>query len=321
MLSELSGLRTGLAPRRSSVGSVLALPVADAVAMLVCFAAGRADQLLVRERDRGAGADPGGAGRGLPGDVPPFRPLHAAAAAVAGVRRHCRDRRRWRCCSTWRCSICSRSISRGLWVLTSWALVVPAVPLVRRLVKQVALELGHWLQPTVIVGTGPNAREIAAAYDARNNHLGYQVQAFLDLAAGGGGGQPLRVGGRDIPVLPLDARSQRAAGLARPAARGGGARARRDAGPRGADREPVLLPRRHRRDLALEGAADQQHPGQPLLLARHPVLAHPQQPGAALAAAGQARLRPAGGLGAAAVPRAAAGPGRGARSSWSTAAG
>ena len=70
-----------------------------------------------------------------------------------------------------------------LWVLTSWALVVPAVPLARLLVKQVALELGHWLQPTVIVGTGPNAREIAAAYDARNNHLGYQVQAFLDPAA------------------------------------------------------------------------------------------------------------------------------------------
>ena len=40
MLSELSGLRTGLAPRRSSVGSVLALPVADAVAMLGCFGLG-----------------------------------------------------------------------------------------------------------------------------------------------------------------------------------------------------------------------------------------------------------------------------------------
>ena len=86
------GLRAGLAPRRSSVGSLLALPVADAVTMLVCFAAGRAGQLLLRERDRGADADPGAAGDGLPGDVPAFRPLHAAAAAVAGVRRHRRDR-------------------------------------------------------------------------------------------------------------------------------------------------------------------------------------------------------------------------------------
>ncbi len=93
-----------------------------------------------------------------------------------------------------------------LWVLTSWALVVPAVPLVRLLVKKVALELGHWLQPTVIVGIGPNAREIAAAYDARNNHLGYQVQAFLDPCGAGGGGLDqaagerwLQVGGRDDP--------------------------------------------------------------------------------------------------------------------------
>ena len=101
-----------------------------------------------------------------------------------------------------------------LWVLTSWALVVPAVPLARLLVKKVALELGHWLQPTVIVGVGPNALEIAAAYDARNNHLGYQVQAFLDPCGAGeaapgadqaAGERWLQVGGRAIPVLALDA--------------------------------------------------------------------------------------------------------------------
>ena len=88
-----------------------------------------------------------------------------------------------------------------LWVLTSWALVVPAVPLARLLVKKVALELGHWLQPTVIVGIGPNAREIAAAYDARNNHLGYQVQAFLDpwRRRRRTGERWLQVGGRDDP--------------------------------------------------------------------------------------------------------------------------
>ena len=92
-----------------------------------------------------------------------------------------------------------------LWVLSSWALVVPAVPLARLLVKKVALELGHWLQPTVIVGVGPNAHEIAAAYDARNNHLGYQVQAFLDPGAEAEAGERwLQVGGRAIPVLALD---------------------------------------------------------------------------------------------------------------------
>ena len=40
MASELVALGAGSAPRRSAVGSLLALPVADAVAMLVCFAAG-----------------------------------------------------------------------------------------------------------------------------------------------------------------------------------------------------------------------------------------------------------------------------------------
>ena len=68
--------------------------------------------------------------------------------------------------------------------------------------KQVALELGGWLQPTVIIGTGPNAREIAGAYDGRSNHLGYQVQAFLDPAPGAPE-RTVRVGERDIPVVPL----------------------------------------------------------------------------------------------------------------------
>jgi undecaprenyl-phosphate galactose phosphotransferase len=122
-----------------------------------------------------------------------------------------------------------------LWVLTSWALVVPAVPLARHVAKRAARGLGGWLRPTVIVGTGPNAREIAAAYDARRDHLGFQVQAFLDpglgpgpepgpggpadaAAAGGGGGGPsLRVGGRDVPVWPLDPRARELPGwLGRP---------------------------------------------------------------------------------------------------------
>ena len=157
--------------------------------------------------------------------------------------------RRWRCCSIWRCSICSKVNFSRVWVLTSWALVVPAVPLVRRLVKQAALELGHWLQPTVIVGTGPNAREIAAAYDARNNHLGYQVQAFLDLAPEAVEGS-LRVGGRDIPVLPLDARSKELPGWLGQPHVVVALELDEMLGPRGADREPVVLPRRHRRDLA-----------------------------------------------------------------------
>ena len=206
MLSELSGLRTDLAPRRSSVGSVLALPVADAVAMLACFALGGLVNFSFAK-------------------VTEERTL-ILAVLTAGCLvmfhhfgHYTRRRQLWQEFGDI-AGIASVALLFDLallyllkvnfsraWVLSSWALVVPAVPLARRLVKQAALELGHWLQPTVIVGTGPNAREIAAAYDARNNHLGYQVQAFLDLAQGAVEGS-LRVGGRDIPVLPLDAQSK-----------------------------------------------------------------------------------------------------------------
>ena len=210
MSTELAALRSGLAPRRSAVGSLLALPVADVAAMLACFVAGGllnfSFQNVTEERTL-------------------ILALLTAGSLVVFQHfgHYSRRRQLWQELG----DIAMRgggallfdlallyllkvNFSR-LWVLTSWALVVPAVPLARLLVKKVALELGRWLQPTVIVGVGPNAREIAAAYDARNNHLGYQVQAFLDPARGGraatdqaAGERWLRVGGREIPVLPLD---------------------------------------------------------------------------------------------------------------------
>ncbi len=195
-----------LAPRRSSFGSVLALPVADGVTLLVCFLLGG---LVNFSFD----------------NVTEERTLILAVLGTGCLvmfhhfGHYTRRRQLWQEFGDI-AGIASVALLFDLallyllkvnfsrvWVLSSWALLVPAVPLVRRLVKQAALELGHWLQPTVIVGTGPNAREIAAAYDARNNHLGYQVQAFLDLAPEAVEGS-LRVGGRDIPVLPLDARSK-----------------------------------------------------------------------------------------------------------------
>jgi undecaprenyl-phosphate galactose phosphotransferase len=198
--------RTGSAPRRSAVASVLVLPVADVLAMVLCFLLGGLVNFSFDNvtEERGLILALLGAGCLVMwhhfGHYTRRRQLWqefgdiAVVALVALV------------CDLALLYLLKVNFSR-LWVLTSWALVVPAVPLGRRLAKQVALELGHWLQPTVIVGAGPNAREIAAAYDARNNHLGYQVQAFLDP-------DPeavercLRVGGRDIPVLPLDARAK-----------------------------------------------------------------------------------------------------------------
>ena len=94
-----------------------------------------------------------------------------------------------------------------LWVLTSWALVVPAIPLGRRLVKRVCLELGGWQQPTVVLGTRGAARDIAEAY-ARDLHLGYEVMVFLDPTVDAVA-REITVGGRRIPVLPVDTRDSR----------------------------------------------------------------------------------------------------------------
>jgi undecaprenyl-phosphate galactose phosphotransferase len=202
MSLEVVSARSGLASRRSSVGSLLALPVADALTMLACFALGGLVNLSYR-------------------NVTEERTLILGLLVAASLvlfqhfGHYSRRRQLWQefgdIASVAAVALLfdlallyllKVNFSR-LWVLTSWVLVVPAVPLVRRLVKHVALELGGWLQPTVILGTGPNAREIAAAYDARNNHLGYQVQAFLDPAPGAPE-RTLGVAGRGIPVIPLD---------------------------------------------------------------------------------------------------------------------
>ncbi len=94
-----------------------------------------------------------------------------------------------------------------LWVLTSWVLVVPAVPLARRAVKMVCIELGTWQQPTVIIGTRGSARDIAEAY-GRDLHLGYEVMAFLDPSPDAAA-QEIVIDARRIPVLPLDTRNPR----------------------------------------------------------------------------------------------------------------
>ena len=144
------------------------------------------------------------------------------------------------------------------WVLSSWGLVAVALPFVRTGAKHVSSRLGNWRQPTVIVGTGPNAIEAAMAFaydfaagagqpsglrDRRlHRHLGPQRRA----------GQPVlrRQGsaGRDHRC-----RGQGPAGLARPAACRGGPRARGDGAARGLHREPVAALRRHRHRHALRG--------------------------------------------------------------------
>jgi undecaprenyl-phosphate galactose phosphotransferase len=211
-----AALAAGRRPRRrAALGAAALLPVADGLAMLACFALGGLVNLSYRnvteERTLILG-------------------LLAAAALVLFHHFGHYDRRR----QPWQELGDVAAVAAGallfdlallyllkvdfsrLWVLTSWALVVPAVPLARRLVKRVARELGGWLRPTVILGTGPNAREIAAAYAGvatgpggpgsgagAEHHLGYQVQAFLDPAPGAQE-RTLAVAGRAVPVVPLD---------------------------------------------------------------------------------------------------------------------
>jgi undecaprenyl-phosphate galactose phosphotransferase len=200
---SLETLRPGAGvARRRALGSVLALPVADGLTMLACFGLGGLVNLSFQ-------------------NVTEERSLILALLTAACLvlfhhfGHYSRRRQLWQefgdvlgvasvalLFDLALLYLLKVEFSR-LWVLTSWALVVPAIPCVRRLVKHVALELGGWLQPTVILGTGPNALEIAAAYDARNNHLGYQVQAFLDPAPGAKE-RALSVAGRALPVVPLD---------------------------------------------------------------------------------------------------------------------
>ena len=83
-----------------------------------------------------------------------------------------------------------------LWVLTSWALVVPAVPLARLLVKKVALELGHWLQPTVIVGVGPERARDRRRLRRAQQPSGLPGAGVPRSRRRGGGGRALAAGRR-----------------------------------------------------------------------------------------------------------------------------
>jgi undecaprenyl-phosphate galactose phosphotransferase len=211
----------GQAPLRRSVAGVeLALPVADGLALGLCFALGGLVNLSFGN---------------LTGERGLILALLAAGALAAfhHFGHYARRRQAWQelgdiaavagvalVLDLALLYLLKVNFSR-LWVLTSWALVVPALPLARGLAKRAALGLGGWLRPTVVVGAGASAREIAAAYDARRGHLGYQVQAFLDPSGGGGpdapAGRAIRVGGREVPVLPLDPRAKELPGwLGRP---------------------------------------------------------------------------------------------------------
>jgi undecaprenyl-phosphate galactose phosphotransferase len=206
MLPDLAGTRGAVAARRSSAGSMLALPIADALTMLLCFVLGGLINFSYR-------------------NFTEERTLILVLLTVACLvvfqhfGHYSRRRQLWQeigdialvaavafLFDAALLYLLKVNFSR-LWVLASWAMIVPAVPLVRRTVKHVALELGSWKQATAIIGTGPNAREIAEAY-ARDIHLGYEVLAFLDPSAAPDEERAVTVGNRRIPVVPIDPNSK-----------------------------------------------------------------------------------------------------------------
>lgn len=94
-----------------------------------------------------------------------------------------------------------------VWVVTSWTLILVAVPTVRWLAKRISLSLGAWTQPTVVIGTGPNAIDAAEAF-ARDNHLGYEILTFLDPSGKAAGATRVEFGGRAVPIEPIDPKSR-----------------------------------------------------------------------------------------------------------------
>jgi undecaprenyl-phosphate galactose phosphotransferase len=93
------------------------------------------------------------------------------------------------------------NFSRAWWA-TSWTLVALALPLARIATKRLLMAQGAWLRPTVVLGTGPNAIDAAAALGSEPL-LGFEVIAFIRPPhAAEGDLHYIEVEGRRLPVLP-----------------------------------------------------------------------------------------------------------------------
>ncbi len=97
-----------------------------------------------------------------------------------------------------------------IWLLGTWAVAILLIPLSRYLIKRVLKGQGLWSRPTVIIGTGKNAQDTAAALDHEVG-LGYNVSVFLvpptawTRKEGDGESFPqgITVNGRRVPVRRL----------------------------------------------------------------------------------------------------------------------
>jgi Undecaprenyl-phosphate galactose phosphotransferase WbaP len=97
-----------------------------------------------------------------------------------------------------------------VWLMGTWGMAIVLIPLSRYLIKSVLMDMGWWARPTVIIGTGQNARDTAEAIDGEPA-LGFRVEAFLvpppAWGRGGGGSgagvSSIAIRGRSVPVRRL----------------------------------------------------------------------------------------------------------------------
>jgi Undecaprenyl-phosphate galactose phosphotransferase WbaP len=88
------------------------------------------------------------------------------------------------------------------WFITAWLLAFVLVPLTRAAVKLVLIRTRLWQRPTVILGSGLNAREAAAALGSEPL-MGLEMIAFLAPPDENSPEPTFEVKGKRVPVLPL----------------------------------------------------------------------------------------------------------------------
>ncbi len=72
-----------------------------------------------------------------------------------------------------------------LWWLLTWLLVAATIPILRSLTRKGLLRLGWWQRPTVLIGSGPNAKEALLALRSEPQ-LGFEVLGCVDVSLGRG---------------------------------------------------------------------------------------------------------------------------------------
>jgi Undecaprenyl-phosphate galactose phosphotransferase WbaP len=88
------------------------------------------------------------------------------------------------------------------WFIAAWLLSFVLVPVTRAAVKLVLMRMRLWQRPTVILGSGRNAREAAAALESEPL-MGLEMIAFLAPPDDNSPDDMFEVKGKRIRVLPL----------------------------------------------------------------------------------------------------------------------